>query len=118
MRRSPKVVEKVPSDLDTALATMSAEALREVVREMLLELDDRAHARVVASLIARAARTGVGWAPAPVTDEQVAEVLAFVKAAERVGQVRQGRDRGDPAPGDVDQHGALVRPTEDGPAVR
>lgn len=86
MRRSPKVVEKVPSDLDTALATMSAEALREVVREMLLELDDRAHARVVASLIARAARTGVGWAPAPVTDEQVAEVLAFVKAAERVGQ--------------------------------
>ncbi len=86
MRRSPKVVEKVSSDLDTALGTMSAEALREVVHEVLLELDDRAHARVVASLIARAARTGVGWAPAPVTDEQVAEVLAFVKAAEQVGQ--------------------------------
>lgn len=86
MRRSPKVVEKVSSDLDTALATMSAEALREVVHEVLLELDDRAHARVVASLIARAARTGVGWAPAPVTDEQVSEVLGFAKAAERVGQ--------------------------------
>jgi hypothetical protein len=86
MRRSPKVVAKVPSDLDTALAAMSAEALREIVHEVLLELDDRAHARVVTSLIARAARTGVGWAPAPVTDEQVAEVLAFVKAAERVGQ--------------------------------
>lgn len=86
MRRSPKVAEKVPSDLDAALATMPAEALREVVHQVLLELDDRAHARVVASLIARAARTGAGWAPAPVTDEQVAEVLAFVKAAERVGQ--------------------------------
>ena len=86
MRRSPKVVEKVPSDLDTALATMSAEALREVVHEVLLELNDRAHARVVASLIARAVRTGLGWAPAPVTDEQVTEVLAFVRAAERIGQ--------------------------------
>lgn len=86
MRRSPKVVEKVPSDLDTALATMSAEALREVVHEVLLKLDGRAHARVVASLIARAARTGAGWAPAPVTGGQVAEVLAFVKAAERIGQ--------------------------------
>lgn len=95
MRRSPKVVEKVFSDLDTALATMSAEALREVVREMLLELDDRSHARVVVSLIARAARTGVGWAPAPVTDEQVGEVLAFVKAAERVGQA---------APSEVDEY--------------
>jgi tetratricopeptide (TPR) repeat protein len=86
MRRSPKVAEKVPSDLDAALATMSAEALRELVHQVLLELDDRAHARVVGSLIARAARTGAGFAPAAVSDEQVSEVLAFVKAAERVGQ--------------------------------
>jgi len=86
MTRSSKALEKAPTDLDAALATMSAEALREVVHQVLLELDDRAHARVVASLIARAARTGSGWAPAAVTDEQVAEVLAFVKAAERVGQ--------------------------------
>lgn len=86
MTRSPKVAEKSPTDLDAALATMSAEALREVVHQVLLELDDRARARVVSSLIARAARTGSGWAPAAVSDEQVAEVLAFVKAAERVGQ--------------------------------
>lgn len=95
MRRSTKVVEKVPSDLDTALAAISAEALREVVREMLLDVDDRMHARVVASLIARAARTGLGWAPAPVPREQVAEVLAFVKAAERIGQA---------APSEVDDY--------------
>lgn len=86
MTRSPRVAEKAATDLDAALATMSAEALREVVHQVLLELDDRAHARVVASLIARAARTGSGWAPAQVTDEQVAEVLAFAKAAERIGQ--------------------------------
>lgn len=85
MRRSRQHSPRAPSDVDAALATMSAEALREVVQQMLLELDDRAHARVVASLVARAARTGAGWAPAAVTDKQVAEVLAFAKAAERVG---------------------------------
>lgn len=86
MRRSPKVAEKAPTDLDAALATMSDEALREVVHQVLLELDDRAHARVVSSLIARATRTGTGFAPAAVSDEQVSEVLAFVTAAERIGQ--------------------------------
>ena len=86
MRRPPQVAEKVPTDLDAALAAMSAEALREVVHEVLLELDDRARTRAVGSLIARAARAGSGWTPAAVSDEQVAEVLAFVKAAERVGQ--------------------------------
>jgi hypothetical protein len=86
MTRSPKVAEKAPTDLDAALATLSAEVLREVVHQVLLELDDRSHARVVSSLIARATRACAGWAPAAVSDEQVAEVLAFVKAAERVGQ--------------------------------
>ncbi|HEX9641445.1 MAG TPA: hypothetical protein VGB13_09035, partial [Candidatus Krumholzibacteria bacterium] len=84
--RSSAVKGVAPTDLDAALAAMSAKALREVVHEVLLELDDRAHARVVGSLIAREARTGSGWAPAAVSDEQVAEVLAFVKAAEHVGQ--------------------------------
>ncbi|MDP3273891.1 MAG: hypothetical protein Q8Q09_01765 [Deltaproteobacteria bacterium] len=95
MKRPPKVAQNARTDLDTALAAMSAEALREVVYEMLLALDDRAHAWVVGSLIARAARAGSGWTPAAVSDEQVAEVLAFVKAAERVGQAD---------PSEVDQH--------------
>jgi tetratricopeptide (TPR) repeat protein len=84
-----------PTDLDAVLATMSAEALREVVHEVLLELDVRAHARVVQSLVARAARAGSGWAPAAVTDGHVAEVLTFVKSAERVGQAN---------PSDVDEY--------------
>jgi tetratricopeptide (TPR) repeat protein len=86
MKRPPTVATKAPTDLDTALAAMSVDALREVVHDVLLELDDRAHARVVGSLIARAARAGSGWTPAAVSDEQVAEVLAFVKAAERAGR--------------------------------
>lgn len=73
------------TNLDAALAAMSAAALREVVREVLRELDDRARSRIVGSIIARAARTGTGFVPVAVSDEQVSEVLAFVKAAERVG---------------------------------
>ncbi len=86
MKRPSKIAEKAPTDLDTALAAMSAEALCEVVHEVLRELDDRAYARVVGSLIARAARAGSRWMPAAVSDEQVAEVLGFVKAAKRIGQ--------------------------------
>jgi hypothetical protein len=60
MRRKRKVTpEPGRSDLDDALETMAADELREVVREVLLELDDRAHGRVVASLIERA------WRAAP-----------------------------------------------------
>jgi hypothetical protein len=73
------------NDADAALGTMSADELREVVRDMLLELDEKAHSRVMSSLIQRAARSGSGWAPAALSDDEVAEVLAFVKAAERVG---------------------------------
>jgi len=74
------------TDLAAALTSLSAEALREVVHEVLRQLDERGRARVVGSIIARAARAGAGFAPSPVSDEQVAEVLAFVKAAERLGQ--------------------------------
>jgi hypothetical protein len=73
------------NDVDAALGAMSADELRAVVRDMLLELDEKAHSRVMSSLIQRAARSGSGWVPAALSDDEVAEVLAFVKAAERVG---------------------------------
>jgi hypothetical protein len=77
------------------LEAMGAEDLREAVREILVELDDRAHARVVNSLIGRAARGDSGWAPATVRDQDVAEVLSFVRAARRVGYAD---------PSDVDEY--------------
>lgn len=86
MNRTRKSADASLTDLDGALAALSADALRDVVHDMLLELDDRTHARVVASLISRAARTGSGWTPPAVSHAQVTEVLAFVKAAESVGQ--------------------------------
>jgi hypothetical protein len=113
------------NDVDAALAALSADALREVVREMLLELDDKAHSSVINSLIQRAARGGSGWAPAALSDHEVTEALAFAKAAERIGQAD---------PSQVDEHlrrasgaflrkdysaahrifGALLRPIGDG----
>src|SRR5690606_14824264 len=58
--RSSTTKAGAPTDLDAALAAMPAEALREVVHEVLLELDGRARARVVGSIIARVARAGKG----------------------------------------------------------
>lgn len=92
---------------------------------MLLELDDKAHSSAISSLIQRAARAGSGWAPAALSNDEVAEALAFAKAAERIGQAD---------PSDVDEHlrrasgaflrkdysaahrifGALLRPIGDG----
>jgi len=86
MRRSRDRSSLLPrNDLDTALEAMDAEDLREAVREVLHELDERAQARVVTSLIGRAARGDSGWTPAAVREQEVAEVLAFVRAARRVG---------------------------------
>lgn len=82
MRRRPIMTG---IDVNAALAAMSADELREAVRDLLLELDEKAHSRVMGSLINRAARSGSGWAPAALSDAEVAEVVVFAKAAGRVG---------------------------------
>ncbi len=91
-RRSP---EPARDDVEDALAALGADDLRQLVRDMLIELDERARGRAVRSLIERAARGGTGWAPAPVGDEEVAEAVAFAKAAERAGHAD---------PSEVDDH--------------
>lgn len=94
-RGRPRTKSTAPTDLASALATLPADALRQVIHDLLLELDDRTHARVVASLIDRATREGSGWTPGAVSDAAVAEVLAFAKAARRAGHAD---------PSDVDEH--------------
>jgi hypothetical protein len=78
-----------------ALAALSADALREVVREMLLQLDDKARNSAIHALIERAARGGSGWAPAALRDDEVTDALAFARAAVRAGRAE---------PSDVDEH--------------
>lgn len=113
------------SDVDAALVAMSAVELREVVGELLRELDDRAFNRVASSLVSRAARNGSRWAPAPLSADEVAETLAFAEAAERVrhadpAEVDDALRRGSAAFLGKDYQaayrilGALLRPIADG----
>ncbi len=82
-------------NVDAVLAAMGTEELRELVRDILLDLDDRAHGRVADMLIRRVARSRSGWAPAPLGDKDVSEALAFANAARRVGHAD---------PSEVDEH--------------
>jgi hypothetical protein len=64
---------------------LDAEELRDVVRELLPELDYRAGARVVDGLVERAVRKGKGWKPDGPSEEAVLEIVAFAEAAARAG---------------------------------
>lgn len=84
-RRHGAAIEPARQDIDAALAAMGPDELRETLRELMLELDDRAHSRVVSAIINRAARGDSGWAPAALAEAEVAEVVGFAGAAMRVG---------------------------------
>jgi hypothetical protein len=84
-RRNRAAIEPSRRDIEEAIAAMGAEQLRELVREMLLELDDGAHGRVVSAIISQASRGGSGWAPAAPSEAEVAEAVAFAEAAMRIG---------------------------------
>ncbi len=84
-RRLRKSAKPRPSDIDAALAAMDADELRDVVRRLLLELDDRAHGRDVGRLIERVARGASEWPPNGPSDAVVSKIVAFAEAAERAG---------------------------------
>jgi hypothetical protein len=92
-------------DIEGALAVMDADQLRELIRDTLPELSERARGRVVHSLINRVARGGSAWTPAALSGEDVSEIVTFAEAAERVGHAD---------PSDVDEYlhrgsGAFLR---------
>lgn len=84
-RRREQGPNPEPSEVDAALAAMGADELREVVRDMLIELDDRAHRRVVGSLIERVARGTSNWAHPGPSEAIATEIVAFAEAAQRTG---------------------------------
>jgi hypothetical protein len=67
------------STTEAALAAMDAEELRGLVREMIPRLDESTHARLLDSLVDRAARNRSGWIPAGPTHDSVGETTAFVR---------------------------------------
>lgn len=71
--------------VNVALLALSADELREVVVEIMADLDDRARARVEGSIVSWATRGGSGWLPAALGDTGVSEAVAFAEAALRNG---------------------------------
>jgi hypothetical protein len=89
------------SNIDTALAALNAEDLRDLICNFIPLLDDKTLSRFTNTIIERAAKGDSGWQPSGPTDECVFEALAFVKAAKRAGcadpsevddYLRQGSD--------------------------
>ncbi len=72
-------------DVQLALAGMGADELRQVVHEILAELDDRTRERLAGAILHRGAHVASGGLPAALEDSEVAEVLAFAEAARRAG---------------------------------
>lgn len=95
MRRRSAPSHPANNDVDSALAALSADALREVVREMLPQLDEKSRSGLISSMLQRAVRGATGWEPAALSGDDVAETLAFAKVAELVR-------RADPT--EVDEH--------------
>jgi hypothetical protein len=87
-KRRRDAVEHVQNDIDAALAALTADELRALVREVLLELYEPIHSRVADALVKRAARSASCWTPAAVGDAGVADVVAFAEGAARVGAAR------------------------------
>lgn len=73
------------SNIDGALASLDAEDLRDLIRDIIPVLDDKTFTRFNNAIIERNAAGKTGWKPAGPTDEAVAEVTAFAEAAKRVG---------------------------------
>jgi hypothetical protein len=84
-RRTDFPIKLDVSNIDAALAALNAEDLRDLIRDLILQLDNKTLPQFTNAIIERAAKGNSGWQPSGPTDEDVSEVLAFAKAAKRVG---------------------------------
>lgn len=82
-------------DIQAALAAMGVDELREVIRDVMRELDDLAWERAATAIVNRAARGGSGWVPAALEEADVAAAIAFAEAAKSLAHAH---------PEDVDDH--------------
>lgn len=73
-----------PSVIEDALDALKEEELRRIIRDLIPWLGNKNRARLVNEVIERAARNKTQWIPAGPSDEMVAEITAFSKAAKRV----------------------------------
>ncbi|MHC4956677.1 MAG: hypothetical protein ACYTGZ_22795 [Planctomycetota bacterium] len=84
-RRRARESTVASNDVDTTLAALDADALRDLIRELLCGADERLHDWLLDRLVARAARSGAAWMPEGPTSEAIAAMVDFASAAERIG---------------------------------
>jgi hypothetical protein len=86
MKRRTNQSTYKPDDsvIDDALDSLKEDELRQIIRDLIPWLDHKNHSRLANDLIERATRNKTNWAPTGPSDEMVAEIVAFSKAAKRV----------------------------------
>ena len=84
-RRHSNKAEPITADTVAALAALEADDLRQVILDMLPELDVRTHGLVVGRLIECAARGSSCWTPDSPASAAVREILAFAEDARQRG---------------------------------
>jgi hypothetical protein len=82
-RRNDSKSKSGLSNIEGALSALNAEDLRDLIRAVIPHLDDKVFSWFANAIIEQASRGGTGWQPSRLTDESVAEVLAFAEAAKR-----------------------------------
>ena len=80
-RSNSRPAQTVDPDFSGALEAMSAPEWRSLVHAVLNELEDEQRARVVDSLVARAARGDAGWKPNRPSPRIVSDAKLFADAA-------------------------------------
>jgi uncharacterized protein YhdP len=94
-RSGLRPVQSVDTDLVRALEAMTAPELRAFVRGVLDEFEAEQRARVIDSLMARAARGDAGWKPNRPSSRIVNDARSFADAAQQMGHAD---------PDDVSEH--------------
>jgi len=76
-RRRTREFTVASNDVDTALAGLDADALRDLIRELLCGADERLHNWLLHRLVERAVRSGAAWMPeGPTSPRELASHLA------------------------------------------
>jgi len=87
MKRHIGIIKRTSDshDIEEALAVLDERDLRQLITELVDQLDSGTRGLAIDRIVDRATRKNAGWAPKGPTGEAVAKILAFAKAARQDG---------------------------------
>ncbi len=83
-RRSTGVSPDDTFDLDAALASLDAEALRALLRDLVFKADEDMRGRIMDSVVDHAAHGSAGWIPVGPPAETISSITSFAREAARM----------------------------------